>query len=151
MITKEQIREIIVSEFRGTDKFLVDIKVKPGNKIFVFIDSDKQVTINDCVDLSRSIESNFDREMEDFELNVSSAGLDQPLKLDRQFNKYIGKPVEIVLHEGAKVTGTLLAKDEQSLLIKLEAPKKKKKDPQPETLKIELKDIKETKGIISFK
>ena len=72
MIDKEKVQSIVNQELEGTDLFLVDLKIGKDNKISVFIDGDNGVTIQNCIDLSRKIESNFDREVEDFELSVFS-------------------------------------------------------------------------------
>lgn len=153
MIEKEQIEKIVEVRLANTDKFLVDVKIKPTNKIFVFIDSDENVSIEDCVELSRHIESHFNRDMEDFELNVSSAGMDHPLVLERQFKKQTGKDVDIVLNNGKKISGTLKSYDKNGLSILRKTEKKKKKKQQaaedPE-IRIDFKDIKETKKTIKF-
>ena len=107
MIDRRKIEHLVEEKLSGTDQFLVGILVKPGNRILVFIDSDTHVTIDDCVAVSRHIEANVDREVEDYELQVSSAGLDQPFKLLRQYHKNTGKQVDIILNDGKKITGTL--------------------------------------------
>ncbi|NCF75542.1 MAG: hypothetical protein GWO87_03600 [Xanthomonadaceae bacterium] len=94
MIEKKKIKNLVDEKLQNTEKFLVDIKIKSGNKILVFLDSDKSITIKDCADINRYIISKLDKEKEDFELRVSSAGLDKPFKLLRQYKKNIGKEVE---------------------------------------------------------
>lgn len=153
MIEKEQIISIVEARLANTDKFLVEVKIKPTNKIFVFIDSDESVTIEDCVELSRHIESQFDRDREDFELNVSSAGMDHPLTLGRQLKKQIGRDVDVTLNDGKKISGSLKSFDQNGLTV-LKAPEKKKKKKQqaaedPE-ISIAFRDIKETKKKIKF-
>ncbi|NTW32887.1 MAG: hypothetical protein HGB12_09715, partial [Bacteroidetes bacterium] len=71
MITEALIKNLAEQHISGTDKFVVSIKIKPGNKIFIFIDADSHITIADCVSLSKFIESQFDRDIEDFEIEVS--------------------------------------------------------------------------------
>jgi ribosome maturation factor RimP len=83
-MTETEITDLVNEHFAGSDKFLVEIFIKPINRIFIFIDGDHGVTISDCVALSRFIESKYDRETTDFELNVSSSGADQPIRLPRQ-------------------------------------------------------------------
>ena len=95
MIKRTYIQSLVLEHLQDTDKFLVQVMVKPANKILVFIDSDTNVTIADCVSLSRFIESKLDRETEDFELSVSSSGLDQPLLILRQYIKNLNKLVEV--------------------------------------------------------
>lgn len=107
MITKEQIADLANEKLQGTDLFLVDIKVLPGNKIEVYVDGDNGIGINDCVSISRHIESNLDREKEDFSLEVSSPDATKPIKMARQYNKHIGRDFEIILNDASKITGTL--------------------------------------------
>lgn len=91
----------------GTDRFVVDVKCSTANEIEIVIDADSSVDLDACVALSRAVESAFDREEEDFELSVFSAGVGQPLKLLRQYHKLIGKSVEVLLTSGTKVLATL--------------------------------------------
>ena len=84
----------------GTRLFLAGISVQPGNRIFVYIDGDSAVTIGDCQELSRYIESRLDRSMEDYDLTVSSAGIDTPLQIPRQYPKNVGEILDIVTREG---------------------------------------------------
>ena len=148
MITSE-IADLAHNHLSGTDKFLVEVLVKPGNRIYVFIDGDHGVTIDDCVALSRFIESKFDRETEDFELNVSSAGADQPIRLPRQYLKNIGRSLQVKLSEEETVTGKLEAVNESGIVLTTTADKKKK--IPAETLNIPFETIVESKVIISFK
>lgn len=130
MITKDQIEKLVDESLSATDIFLVEVKVKAGNKIMVFLDSDTAVCIDDCVRVSRYIESNLDREVEDYELDVSSAGLDHPLRLDRQFQKYLGRDVEVKMADGRKVIGKLLSFDAE--IVEVETMKKKVKSKKVE-------------------
>ena len=109
MIDAVRIREIAEAQMDGTDLFVVDVRVAPGNGIEVVVDSDTQVGIDRCVALSRAIEASLDREQEDFELTVTSAGIGQPLRMLRQYRKLIGREVEVVLKEGGKLVATLTA------------------------------------------
>ena len=149
MINKDLVQKLAEKKLEGTDKFLVEVSVNKGNKISVFLDSDSSLSIEDCISVSRHIESTLDRETEDFELNVSSAGLDHPFKLIRQYRKYQGKEVEVLKTEGNKLIGLLIEVNTDGILIEIPANKKKKTDKQQISLLFE--NIKETKGIISFK
>jgi ribosome maturation factor RimP len=153
MISKQKIADLIEEHLTGTDKFLVDFSVSTSNHIIVFIDGDNGVTISDCVALSRKIESNLDRETEDFELDVSSAGLDLGLRVKRQYVKNIGRSVDVKLNDNTKITGILKAVDENTITIELFPTKKKKKTDEIIDLTkiIDFKDIKETKVVITFK
>lgn len=148
MIDKEKVQSVVSQELEGTDLFLVDLKIGKDNKISVFIDGDNGVTIQNCIDLSRKIESNFDREVEDFELSVFSSGVGEPLKLNRQYKKNIGRNIEVITNEeGEKVVGELLMVDEEKIVVKVQP--KKKKDPIVEK-EILIDNIKESKIIILF-
>ena len=152
MIKEKQIKKLIDSQLQGTDKFLVDIIIKRGNSILVFIDGDAGVKIQDCIDLSRHIESNLDRDYEDFSLNVSSHGLDQPLKLLRQYKKNEGRGLSVLLSDGSKMKGKLIMADEDGITILPELEKKKKKtDKEIKEEFINFDQIKESKLIITFK
>ena len=148
MIPENQIRNWIEEHLQGSDRFLVELVIKSGNRIMVFIDSDSSVLIEHCISLSRFIESQLDRNIEDFELNVSSAGLDHPYKLMRQYVKNIGRDVSVTLSDGSKVTGTLTQADETGFSI-LEKIKQKKITIEKE-YRFTFTEIKETKEIIKF-
>ncbi|MEI6696654.1 MAG: ribosome assembly cofactor RimP [Bacteroidota bacterium] len=153
MISKQKIADLIEEHLAGTDKFLVEFSVSPFNQIIVFIDGDQGVTISDCIALSRKIESNLDREIEDFELDVSSGGLDLGLRVNRQYIKNIGRTVDVKLNDNTKLSGVLKAVDEHSISLELLPSKKKKKTDEIVELNktIDFKDIKETKIVITFK
>ena len=132
MITKDIISALTNEALADSDRFLVDVKVKPGNVIEVYIDSDTAVNIDNCVEVSRFIESKLDRDVEDYELNVMSYGLAGALKLDRQLQKYVGKDVEVKTKETGKLQGKMVSFDAEKVEI-LPAPKKtSKKKPSEE-------------------
>ncbi len=148
MISEQLIKELTNTHLEGTDRFAVSIAVRSDNRIRIFIDSDSHVLIEHCIELSKFIESQLDRDIEDFELNVSSSGLDQPYKLSRQYIKNIGREVAVLLKDNNKVSGTLIAADKDSFSIK-EITKAKK--IITETIHNFLySDIKETKEIIKI-
>lgn len=148
-MTNSDIVSIVNEHLEGTGKFLVDVLVKPANRIFVFIDGDHGVTIADCAELSRFIESKFDRETEDYELNVSSSGADHPIRLPRQYGKNIGRSLQVWLDDDSTVSGQLEGVDQDGIIIKTKEDKKKKLPA--ETLSLPFHKIKESKVIISFK
>ena len=102
-----KIREVAEAALDGTDRFVVDVKCSPANEIEVVIDADSSVDLDACVELSRKIEEAFDREVEDYELSVFSAGVGQPLKLLRQYYKLVGESIEVLLVSGVKMLATL--------------------------------------------
>ena len=148
MISESYIRQLVEEKLEGTDMFIVELSVSSNNKIVVEIDGMSGVAIVDCVEVSRQIESNLDRDQEDFELQVSSAGIDKPLRDKRQFEKNIGREVKIVLQDSAELKGELLEVGD-SLKLKLPASKKKKLPEREEVIAWE--NIRETKILISFK
>jgi ribosome maturation factor RimP len=152
MITEGQIRKLIDEKLEELELFLVEIKIRPGNNIMVFIDGAKGVTIKECVKISRQIESNLDREIEDFELQVSSAGLDQPFRVLKQYVKNIGKEVTLITKEGEKYSGTLVSAGNEFVEVSVAPTKKELKEKkESQVYKIKFENIKETKSVISFK
>ena len=154
MITVDKIQKIADEKLAEGANFIVDIAVKTGNKITVLLDNDNGVSIGDCVAMSRHIESNLDREADDFELNVMSPGLSEPFKILRQYQKNIGKQVDVVTKEGKKLSGKLL--DANNLGINLETKVKEKvankkgKQLIINNINLTFNQIKETKIVISF-
>ncbi len=109
MIDKQKLTETVGKAIEGTDLFVVDIRVSPANEIVVEIDSPEGVDIDTCARITRAIEAEFDRDTEDYELEVGSAGLTAPMRVRGQFLKNIGNPVEILTRDGRKLHGTLTA------------------------------------------
>ncbi|MCL2414116.1 MAG: ribosome assembly cofactor RimP [Bacteroidales bacterium] len=126
MINEQTIQNLIDEKLSGTDVFLVEFRVKTDNKIRVFIDSERGITIDDCVALSRHIEGNLDREQEDFGLDVSSAGLDLPLRVPRQFKKNVGRTVHVIMNDGIEIKGKLTEATDEDFQVLPEIKKKKK-------------------------
>lgn len=117
MIDVVKIREVAEAALEGTDRFVVDVKCSPANEIEIVMDADSAVDLDACVELSRKVEEAFDREVEDFELSVFSAGVGQPLKLLRQYQKLIGGTVEVLLTSGVKVLATLKEASHEGITI----------------------------------
>jgi ribosome maturation factor RimP len=107
MADKEYIKELAEGFAKETGLFLVAVRVSSSNRITVLADKNEGITIDECVALHRHIESHLDREKEDFELQVSSPGLDSPFQVLEQYLKNEGKKIEVVDTEGAKLTGML--------------------------------------------
>ncbi len=153
MIKKEKIAELANQFLEGTDRFLVEVNTNAENRILVFIDSDTSVTIDHCIALSRHIESHFDREAEDFELNVSSSGVGQPFTQLRQFRKYEGLAVQIKLNDGRQIKGILKSADESRIELFEEAKNKNKKSKRimpGDLIILPMDTVSETKGIVNF-
>lgn len=127
MITKEQIATICEEALAESDRFLVEVKIKPGNIIEVYVDADSAVNIDHCIEISRFIESKLDRDVEDFELSVFSWGLSGALRMDRQMQKYLGKDVEVKSKELGKIQGKLVSFDAEKAEIEPVRKKTSKK------------------------
>lgn len=153
MIDKSKIAQL-VNEKLTDDQFLVDVTVSSSNVIHVMVDSDSGISINQIVEISRFIESNLDRETEDFELSVFSAGLSEPFSLVRQYKKNIGTEVEVLLSNGQKLSGILLKADDQGIDLEVTTKEKsegsKKKELVIRVHSFEYSEIKEAKKILKF-
>ncbi len=154
MIDKAEIMHL-VKEKLNDNMFLVDITVNDRSVINIYVDSFDGLTIDQCVSISRHVEHSLDRDVEDFELQVSSPGLTESFKVIEQYYKYAGKEVEIVPNEGEKLKGFLLEANEEGITLetsskeKLQGQKKKQVILKKHQYKYE--DIKSTKAVISFK
>ncbi len=155
MLTKEKVQELIDEFILENDSvFLVSFKMSPSKQIEILIDStDGGVSVKNCIQLSRHIEGNFDREEVDFSLLVSSAGLSEPFKVFKQYKKNIGKNVNVFLKEGAKIFGKMIDAEEGKG-ITLETTRKekvgKKKTNIIEQQSFSFDQIDKTKIVISF-
>ena len=107
MIEKSRIEEIVRESIKGTGLFLVSVKVSSANRITVLADKNEGITIEECASIHRHIEKNLDRDVLDFELQVSSPGLDMPFSVIEQYHKNEGKKVEVIDTDGVRYTGIL--------------------------------------------
>ncbi|MCM1530838.1 MAG: ribosome assembly cofactor RimP [Bacteroides sp.] len=151
MINKKQIEELLsqaLETIPQEEMFAVSVSVSPKNEIKVYIDSMKGVNIDRCVEVSRFIEQHLDRDAEDFELTVSSAGLDQPFRVPAQYVKNIGREVKTLTADGQNIKGVITAADENGFRIQ-ENPTKKMPDAPEHAFGYA--QVKETKIVISFK
>jgi ribosome maturation factor RimP len=151
MISKEEIRKVAEPKIIEQGGFFVDVKVNTANVITVFFDRMEGVKVEHCLIISKYIEEYFDREVEDYELTVCSAGLDNPFMVDEQYQKYIGKEVGVLLTNGKRKTGIILSYDESLLLEVVKKKKGNRKDYILEEVSIPKEEIKETKLKINFK
>lgn len=136
------------------DLFLIDLKISAGDDVTVILDGDNGVTLQDCLDASRAIEFNMDREEHDFSLQVMSAGLSEPLNQPRQFRKNLGRELDITLNNDEKIQGELTAVEEEKIILtrKFRKPKDigKGKVDVVEDTEIPFTDIKKALVIIKF-
>lgn len=155
MIDKNVVTRIVEEWLEGKDYFLVDVTVTPDDKIVVEIDHAEGVWIDDCVDLSRYIESKLNREEEDYELEVGSAGIGQPFKVLQQYIIHIGKEVEVLGKDGKNWTGVLTDANEENFTITVQVKVKPEGAKRPKLVEQNVTfvydEIKYTKYLISFK
>ena len=128
-----EIIDAIGSEIVARNCYIVDVTISKDNDVEVTIESEEgTVELDDCVAISRYFETQFDREKEDYSLTVTSAGLDQPFKVLKQYQKAVGKKVEVMLKGGKKMVATLTAANEESITLSYTAKEavegKKKKE-----------------------
>ena len=140
----------------GDDLFLVDVAISADNHIVVEIDSHEgSVCIDNCVAITRAVEQAFDRDKEDYELEVGSAGLTSPLKVKAQYVKNIGNDVEVLTTQGAKLKGVLSEVGDDTFTIKVAKKVKPEGAKRPviveEDVTIKYSETKYTKYLIQFK
>jgi ribosome maturation factor RimP len=152
MINKEDIENICKTALTDS-QFIVEVKVSRTNDIIVSIDDFEGLSIEECKRISRFVESHFDREVEDYSLELGSPGLANPFKVMEQYIKSLNKEVECVTIDGEKTTGTLLAAEKTHIVIGRTFTKKieNKRQTVSEETKINFSDIKSTRSVISFK
>ena len=141
MIDKKLLTETVESALRDTDLFPVEIKVTPNNEITVTVDSMKSVDIEQCLALSRRIEEAFDRDVEDYELEVGSAGITSPFKVKAQYEKNLGNPVEVLTRDGRKLHGTLTAVSDDFSTCTVTITKKVKEEGQKKPQLVEVPEV----------
>lgn len=150
----EDIKRITETTLTHHELFLVDLKVSKDNVIEIFADALNGVSIQTCITVSREIEEQLNRDEEDFELTVSSAGIGYPFKVDGQYQKNLGKTVEVRLNDNNKLTGTLLHFNDESILLEYEEKKaiegSKKKQSVKTEKTIGREEIKEIKDVVKF-
>jgi ribosome maturation factor RimP len=140
MITTEQITDIVEQYIGGTDIFLVEVKVKPGNAITVHVDRPEGIAIEECVKISRVINDALDRDVEDYALEVSSPGLGGAFRVKQQYEKNLGRDIEVLYTDGLKVTGKLKSVSDDGIILSV----------QGEDEEIGFNEIKTAKAIIVF-
>jgi ribosome maturation factor RimP len=152
MILEQDIRCVVAQSIAGTDVYLVDVTVRPGNEIEVEVDKPAGVSFDDCAKINRAIEASFDREVEDYEITVASPGLGQPLKAAQQYQKLLEKEVEVLLKSGEKLTATLINASAESIDISYSkkelVEKQKRKRPVTVEKNIAFADIKWVRAVV---
>ena len=140
MITNEAIIELVQHYIQGTDIFLVEVAVKPGNVIRIQVDRPDRISIDECVKISRHLNEMLDRDVEDYSLEVSSPGLGTPFKVKQQYDKNTGRKIDVLLSDGTRITGELHSVSDEGIVLKMKGNYKA----------IKFEEIKISKEIISF-
>ena len=155
MIDKSIVKKLVDEWLEGKEYFLCDLSISADARIVVEIDHEEGVWIEDCVELSKFIEAGLDREQEDFELEVGSAGIGQPFKVLRQYEIHLGEQVEVLTREGKKFVGELsnVTSEEFTVTTTQKVKKEGQKRPVMEEVDYTFKytDVKYTKYVIDFK
>jgi len=152
MITAERIRELTEQKIAGTDMFIVEVKVLPVNRISLRLDRmEGGIVVSDCAEVSRHIEAGLDRDAEDFSLEVSSAGLEEPFRVKQQYLKNRGRRVEVLTFDGLKRQGRLQEADETGITLEVTQRDRQLKKDVTHTIAIQYDQIKQTKKVVSFK
>ena len=150
MIEKQKIQGLVEEFLKGTGLFLVTVKISNANRIIVLADKNEGITIDECAAIHRHIENGLDRDKEDFELQVSSPGLDMPFVVIEQYFKNEGKKVEVVDNEGSKYSGKL--KNLTAGGFELETEKKTKgRAIELKDMSFNFEQIKSTRVILTIK
>ena len=152
MIDKTELEQVINKALEGTKMFLVTVKVTKDNVIDVALDSDEDITIDDCVAVNDAVLAAFDRDDEDYELTVGSYGITSPLLLPRQYRKNVGYEVEVLTCDGRKLKGVLTDADDEGFVLTTTVKRKLEGKKRPELVeeqeRFSYNDIKQTKNII---
>jgi ribosome maturation factor RimP len=150
MIEKQKIQRLVEEYISGTGLFLVSVKISNANRITVLADKNEGITIDECAAIHRHIENGLDRDKDDFELQVSSPGLDMPFVVIEQYLKNEGRKVEVVDNEGSKFTGRLKNVTEGGFELETEI-KAKGKTIELKDISFNFEQIKSTRVILTIK
>ena len=154
MIDKTALEQVINEALEGSKLYLVTLKVSKDNIIDVALDSDEDITIDDCVAVNDAVHAAFDRDEEDYELTVGSYGITSPLLLPRQYQKNVGYEVEVLTVDGRKLKGVLADADEEGFTLSMTVKRKLEGKKRPELVeeqeRFNYNDIKYTKNIINI-
>jgi ribosome maturation factor RimP len=154
MVNKETIKTLVEEWLKKGDYFLVDIMFE-GDRIVVEIDHKEGVWIEDCAELSRYLQEQVGEELGDFELEVGSAGIGQPFKVEQQYLNHIGDEVEVLTANGIKLTGVLKTVEDRKFVIvtkEKQVPEGKKRPVLVDVEKeFSMDEVKSTKYVLNFK
>ena len=155
MIERNAVKTVVEEWLSGNDYFLVDVTFTPDDRIVVEIDHADGVWIEDCAELSRFKQERLGDELGDYELEVGSAGIGQPFKVEQQYLNHIGKDVEVLDAEGKKVQGVLKQVDGRNFVVTVKEKQKLEGKKRPQLVDVDktfnMDNIKYTKYLLSFK
>ena len=155
MIGRNAVKTVVEEWLSGNDYFLVDVTFTPDDRIVVEIDHADGVWIEDCAELSRFMQERLGDELGDYELEVGSAGIGQPFKVEQQYLNHIGKDVEVLDAEGKKVQGVLKQVDGRNFVVTVKEKQKLEGKKRPQLVDVDktfnMDNIKYTKYLLSFK
>ena len=155
MIERNTVKTVVEEWLSGNDYFLVDVTFTPDDRIVVEIDHADGVWIEDCAELSRFMQERLGDELGDYELEVGSAGIGQPFKVEQQYLNHIGKDVEVLDAEGKKVQGVLKQVDGRDFVVTVKEKQKLEGKKRPQLVEVDktfnMDNIKYTKYLLSFK
>ena len=155
MIERNAVKTVVEEWLSGNDYFLVDVTFTPDDRIVVEIDHADGVWIEDCAELSRFMQERLGDELGDYELEVGSAGIGQPFKVEQQYLNHIGKDVEVLDAEGKKVQGVLKQVDGRNFVVTVKEKHKLEGKKCPQLVDVDktfnMDNIKYTKYLLSFK
>ena len=155
MIERNTVKTVVEEWLSGNDYFLVDVTFTPDDRIVVEIDHADGVWIEDCAELSRFMQERLGDELGDYELEVGSAGIGQPFKVEQQYLNHIGKDVEVLEAEGKKVQGVLKQVEGRDFVVTVKEKQKLEGKKRPQLVDVDktfnMDNIKYTKYLLSFK
>ena len=155
MIERNTVKTVVEEWLSGNDYFLVDVTFTPDDRIVVEIDHADGVWIEDCAELSRFMQERLGDELGDYELEVGSAGIGQPFKVEQQYLNHIGKDVEVLDADGKKVQGVLKQVDGRNFVVSVKEKQKLEGKKRPQLVEVDktynMDNIKYTKYLLSFK
>lgn len=155
MIERNTVKTVVEEWLSGNDYFLVDVTFTPDDRIVVEIDHADGVWIEDCAELSRFMQERLGDELGEYELEVGSAGIGQPFKVEQQYINHVGKDVEVLDAEGKKVQGVLKQVDGRDFVVTVKEKQKLEGKKRPQLVEVDktfnMDNIKYTKYLLSFK
>ena len=155
MIERNTVKTVVEEWLSGNDYFLVDVTFTPDDRIVVEIDHADGVWIEDCAELSRFMQERLGEELGDYELEVGSAGIGQPFKVEQQYVNHVGKDVEVLDAEGKKVQGVLKQVEGRNFVVTVKEKQKLEGKKRPQLVEVDktynMDNIKYTKYLLSFK